>query len=159
MDFTGNENEKTNFENKQKNEPKIHKVTNELDHESSEQDKRSQNSEKNDHSENNDRDENSNSIEVQERNNINGKKWESEHLSAKDNENSKNEKRKQNKNDVYPCANCNGEFSKQKMVKCYICKQLTCKTCESTETHFTKKNDNSSYICKECFGSNNEKNR
>ena len=59
-----------------------------------------------------------------------------------------------------PCIHCEEEYAKQNLLKCYICKELKCKTCAGKETHNQmKKRDNAAYICEKCYFNKNEKNR
>jgi hypothetical protein len=59
-----------------------------------------------------------------------------------------------------PCILCDEEYAKQNLLKCYICKELKCKTCAVKETHnHMKKRDNAAYICEQCYFNKNEKNR
>jgi hypothetical protein len=59
-----------------------------------------------------------------------------------------------------PCLNCEENYAKQNLLKCYSCKELKCKECAGKETHNQmKKRDNGAYICKNCYSNKNEKNR
>jgi hypothetical protein len=159
MDLTANENEKLNLEMRKPNEIKTQQQSENVAQESSDKEEKQDTSSNQNHSDNNDRDDDSNSYELDEKRNSDAHKGESDEVSGSNEDGDKKEKKKVNKNDAYSCANCLGEFSKQKMVRCYICKQLTCKVCESSDTHLTKRNDHSSYICKDCIASKHEKNR
>lgn len=56
------------------------------------------------------------------------------------------------------CESCHAIEDKQKMLKCYICKDAYCKACAEKETHYSsKKRDQSSYICMNCFKNENNK--
>jgi hypothetical protein len=154
MDFAENENQNSNIEMKNKDEIKSDAQMDDGAECPSEEVKLQENPSNSEQSENNDRDENSSGDDVGNKADSDKMKEDSESLSG---EAEKGGKRKVTQ--TYSCGNCLGEFSKQKMVKCYTCKRLTCKQCESIETHMNKRNDHSSYICKDCFESKNDKNR
>jgi predicted RNA-binding Zn-ribbon protein involved in translation (DUF1610 family) len=156
MDFIENENKNLNSEIKQIPPSDISSPQEVTRQDIPGEPKEPENMNDSNHSENNNSNENSHSQENNETSELNAAIGSQEAIM---NDSAVKSGKNRKKGNFFTCANCLEEFSKLKMVKCYICKQLTCKACESIGAPLSKRNDHTSFICKGCFENKNEKYR
>ena len=72
-------------------------------------------------------------------------------------EDPKRKTKKPAKYEEISCKSC-GMTDKSKIIDCYLCKKIICKSCVDKEPKFSsKKREQSSYICESCLNNNSLK--